>query len=220
MTFNIIAAIGRDGSLGQHGALPWGRIQKDMQWFKSLTTARHPYLMAQHHCLHPHVIHNTHLSISSTQASAKDVQNVLIMGTRTVNSLSASFVDRQIVALHQDGGVFCSAHRACHSSLDTALRCWKDAPHIFACGGTRIYEEALRHPMLQRLYITEIDESYPDADTWWPGTVEDLLWSDGQMFCPSSQNDHAWQTWTRTHMSPWITSRIYPRIRFGIWERI
>lgn len=215
MEFSIIAAVATDGAIGQEGRLPWGTIKADMRWFKSITQARDPEEMANIFLDGAYVLINTEKS-----------NNAIIVGHRTRNLLSSPLMGRQMIMLsrHEDVNwqppIEEPPETIVTRNLDYAIELAQrvSVRNIFVCGGAQVYNEALQHQELARLYITEIDAEYPDADTWWPGTVEDLLWVDGVMYCPSKPR-YAWQPWRRVKTSPWIETPSHPRIRFGIWER-
>jgi hypothetical protein len=102
------------------------------------------------------------------------------------------------------------------SSLQSALDVAKafKAPHTFICGGEEVYTEALAHPGLEYLFLTEVERGYPRAETDWPLPVGPDVWCSGEMF-----DYQALAYWVRTHTSRWVQEPGNPRVRFGIWER-
>jgi dihydrofolate reductase len=92
---------------------------------------------------------------------------VVAMGRKTLDSLGKPLKGRKIIVITRqndykpDGVVVVK-------SLDDALIAAKemDVKELFVIGGGEIYKLAL--PMAQRIYITRVHASPPEADTFFP----------------------------------------------------
>ena len=223
MTLAIVAAVARDGAIGKGGSIPWTRLKRDMQFFAHVTTALHPEKMAYHFTRYPHTV-----SVAGGSHSEElwhTAQNACIMGWRTHRSLGTpltqrtSIVLRNVTAEDTDDGWHCKAGSFNHALVKAAAR---NAPNVFAIGGTRVFEAALRHCECRYLYLTEIDAEYPDADTFFPWPQ--MKWDDRKVYCYDPNiygglhiSGRRW--FRRTHVSQWLEEETGPRFRFGIWER-
>lgn len=215
MSLHLIAAIARDGAIGQGGGLPWGRLAADMTWFHALTTADDPTDLAAHI-----------IGMGVQMESNAPVRNGLIMGRRTYESLPGPLAGREVILLgqrkHLPARALVSTWHAesFNEALDCALKIIQPIPpHIFACGGAQVYAEALRHPALETLFLTEIDAEYPEADTWWPLPLEQRAWEAGAAGQLPAAMRAGERLWRRTAVSAWITEPDRPRYRCGIWQR-
>lgn len=232
MTFSLIAAIAHDGALGQGGGLPWGTLDQDMQWFWHITTSLNPLRRAQDLI----AIHEDHGRGMQWDTSP---YNALIMGRRTYESLPGPLAGREMIVLTSQAPPL-------YESYDEEQERWHVAsfvgavevaekicfaPNAFVIGGARVFQEALQHPGLERMYITEIDAGYPEADTRFPccdlrgehnvfEVGKWILWP--EPLSPPSWEipDDRYDRWHRTAVSTWITEPEETRYRFGIWERI
>lgn len=203
--FSLIAAIAHDGAIGQGHALPWGRIPADLRWFRSITVSGNPLAMASA------LIHGVPYPPDAEPVTG----NALICGHTTYRSLPHSLQGRHTVVLSRAQSCPLAVHHA--HSLDDALAIavHLGAPHTFVIGGAQVYAEALAHPACGRLYITEVWQDYPTADTWWPWDMTLWGWRIG---LATAHDPLPW--FERTHVSPWQEAADQPRIRFGIWKRV
>lgn len=95
--------------------------------------------------------------------------NAVIMGRTTWQSIPARFrplPNRLNIVLSRRGlevpdGVEVAG------SLPEALERASDAEHVFAIGGAQVYQEAMRHPQCEALYITRVDGVF-ECDTYFP----------------------------------------------------
>jgi dihydrofolate reductase len=211
MSLYLIAAIARDGAIGVTldgtPGLPWPRLRRDLQWFKALTMASDPLDLAAFI-----------LTIGLDAAENMPVANAVIMGRKTWESLgSKELPNRRNIVISTTHPVnwlppdTLFASQLCHAiDLAEVLQ----TPHTFVIGGARPFAEALRHPALEALFLTEVDEEYPDADTHWPAAVDPLAWSLGEMTdgTPGS-------CWHRAACSQWLEEAGCPRYRLGMWKR-
>jgi dihydrofolate reductase len=146
--FSIIAAVDEKLGIGKANALPW-RLSGDMQHFKEITIA-----------------------------PADSLQNVVIMGRRTWESLPDKFKPlpgRSNVVLTRNKSMVLPAGVLKFDSLQTALgefihRQPKDESFngdIFVIGGAGVYAEAIENPFCRKLYITHVQQTF-DCDAFFP----------------------------------------------------
>lgn len=89
----------------------------------------------------------------------------VIMGRKTFESIGRSLPGRRNVVISRNAE-WSADGVECVNSLDAALRLVNDEAEVMIIGGGQLYREAL--PLAQRLYLTHIDLSVTDADTWFP----------------------------------------------------
>lgn len=128
-TFSIIVGCGKKTRcIGVNGGLPW-KISEDMKYFKNVTTQKY-------------------LGLNN---------NVVIMGRKTWESLPKSFrplPDRTNIVITKSPMNY---YPYGSSSLNNALNSIVNTKK-FVIGGEQLYREALGHPDLDEIYVTEIDE--------------------------------------------------------------
>lgn len=125
----LIVAYGRNGEIGAHGDLPWGRnLPGDLAQFKRRTTG-----------------------------------GSIIMGRRTFESIGRKPLPNRenIVVSSTPAGV---SGVLTALSLESAYALARYP--IFIIGGARLYRAAL--PTVDVIYATEVDATFPDADTFFP----------------------------------------------------
>ena len=140
--FSVILAATDDGGIGKNSGLPWKINRSDMKRFKDITRG---------------VIPNP----------PNDTTNAVIMGRNTwqflppkqkplskrINVVITSDTQRQeeIKAIYPTVLCFVSFEASLeHLLVD------QDIGDIFVIGGKRLYEEALKSPLCNRLYLTKI----------------------------------------------------------------
>ena len=125
----LIVAYGRNGEIGAHGALPWGRnLPGDLAQFKRRTTG-----------------------------------GSIIMGRRTFESIGKRpLPDRENIVVSSTPAGVSGVLTAL--SLESAYALARYP--IFIIGGARLYRAAL--PTVDVIYATEVDATFPDADTFFP----------------------------------------------------
>lgn len=208
MTFSIIAAVARDGAIGitRDGVpgLPWPTLRQDMAFFSGVTQSWDPLAYAQEWCTHG----------ERGVILRSEYPNVLIAGRKTWQSLPSLPHRTVIVLTQQRGALPGNTH-----SFDEFEECLLEAedfkaPHTFVIGGARVYRVALQHHACERLYLTEVDAAYPEADTHWPYDISLWNWELGAC---CDRGDLPWLE--RTACSAWIMEPERPRYRFTIYER-
>ena len=92
----------------------------------------------------------------------------ILMGRRTFESLPGVLPKRQHIIITSDLN-YVKDHKRVRISHDLAeeLRAaQKSDEEIFIIGGGQIYKQAL--PFVDKLYLTFVHKSYPEADTYFP----------------------------------------------------
>lgn len=140
--FNIIAAHAKNRGIGLNGKLPWSYLKKDMERFIKITR------------------------------NTKDVkkQNAVIMGRRTWDSMERNPLKDRLNVILSKNLVYTGENIQTYKTLDDALEGLRNNDIIentYIIGGSRLYEEALKHPKANKLYLTEIDNKY-DCDVFFP----------------------------------------------------
>jgi dihydrofolate reductase len=62
-----------------------------------------------------------------------------------------------------------------YNSIEEAIESLKDEDEIFIIGGAQIYKQALKYAT--KLYITEVDGFFPDADAYFPD-IDKTQWKE------------------------------------------
>lgn len=91
--------------------------------------------------------------------------HTIIMGRRTFQSLpKGALPNRRNIILTRSKKQFDSAES--YHSLQEALTHCAESEQVFIIGGASVYQEAL--PLAHKLYITEIEDTPRQADTFFP----------------------------------------------------
>ena len=101
----------------------------------------------------------------------------ILMGRRTFESLPGVLPKREHIIITADP-TFQKEHKRVRIShdLEEELRAaQKSDEEIFIIGGGQIYRQAL--PFADRLYLTFVHKSYPEADTFFP-TIDWSQWEE------------------------------------------
>ena len=141
MSVSIIAAVGKNRELGAAGDLVW-RSKADLKRFREITTG-HPVLM----------------------------------GRKTFESLPKLLPERlHLVVTREAGPEFFKAHglaadapvKVIHDLGEVLddYRAEEETEELFVIGGGMIYAQALA--AADKLYLTEVDKEFPEADTFFP----------------------------------------------------
>ncbi len=142
ITISMIAAVGRNRELGAKNDMLW-HIPEDFQYFQK-TTMGHPVIMGR----------ATYESLPTGVRPLSGRTNIVLMHSEEL----ADFVaPTGVVAAH-----------TLEDALDYARDVARDTgvDEVFVIGGGNVYAQALSHA--QRLYITEIDADFPQADVFFP----------------------------------------------------
>ncbi len=144
--FSIIAAIDQQMGIGKNGTLPW-HLPEDLKYFNNVTKKTEP-----------------------------DKENAVIMGRRTWESLPEKFrplPDRINAVISSNSELELPDGVLHFDSLDAALTAMSTSSkidQIFVIGGAKLYEEAVLHPELERIYLTRIESTF-DCDTFFPDQI-------------------------------------------------
>lgn len=153
MSFSIIAALDKKRGIGINNQLPW-HLKADLKHFSQLTTQ-----------------------------AAKGKYNAVVMGRKTWESLPSSFRPlpaRLNVVLTKQEPVKLPRDVLNFPSLDKALKYLQSVENlekIFVIGGGRVFEEAIKHPQCQELYITQIDKVFV-CDVFFPPIPQEFKLSE------------------------------------------
>lgn len=98
--------------------------------------------------------------------------NTIIMGRKTFESLPKGALPnrRNIVLSSNPSARYPEAE--IFPSLEAALKSCKQEEHIYIIGGESIYRQAL--PIANELCLTEIDDTAPEADAFFPEVTTDV----------------------------------------------
>eukprot|EP00727_Mastigamoeba_balamuthi_P006708 m51a1_g2658 putative bifunctional dihydrofolate reductase-thymidylate synthase (511) ;mRNA; r:639655-641657 len=143
--FEIVVAKDEGNGIGLKGTLPWD-IPREKRFFRQLTTSTsNPFNI-----------------------------NAMVVGYRTWKSMPPVAMTARVCVV-----VTRSAEHAAEAvaakclaapSLDAALATIEprdDIEHVYVIGGAVLYEEALKHPLLEVVHLTRIAARY-EADTFFP----------------------------------------------------
>ena len=131
--FNIIVCVDARFGISKNGETPWDKPD-DLINFRAITTARSP----------------------------NDKPNLCIMGRKTFEQVKYLH-KREILVIStsmKDHKKAVSVEPDFASALKWASRNKDEIGQIFVCGGSRIYNEAIRHPAATMLYINKLDRDY------------------------------------------------------------
>lgn len=137
-TINIIAAIGQNRELGNNNQLLW-HLPEDLKRFKELTNG-HPVIMGR----------KTFESIPEKFRPLPNRTNIVVS-----RNLDLALPEGVLAAL----------------SLEEAIVLAQKAPgseEIFIIGGGQIYTEAVEKKLADRLYLTLVEKTFPEADVFFP----------------------------------------------------
>lgn len=96
--------------------------------------------------------------------------HTILMGRKTWESLpNGALPDRRNVVVSRHLSVLPGAE--VYASIEAALAAVAADEEIFVIGGGQLYRDML--PMVSRIYLTEVEAEYPDADTYFPELVRE-----------------------------------------------
>lgn len=98
--------------------------------------------------------------------------HTIIMGSNTFRSLpSGALPGRENVVLSRSDAEFPGA--TVYRSIEEAIEVVKNQEEVFVIGGAQIYKQVMAYA--DKLYITEVAASFPDADVFFP-EIDKTLW--------------------------------------------
>jgi dihydrofolate reductase len=138
LKFNIILATDSNNGISKNGKIPW-HYPVDMKFFNRTTT--------------------------SYDKDDNIVQNVCIMGAKTALDLKTGLKNRHNIVISSKGAFWGDFKQeyTLEAGLERARNMSYPGKEIFVCGGSKLYNEALKHPKLDKIYYTHINKSY-DTD--------------------------------------------------------
>lgn len=102
--------------------------------------------------------------------------NIVIMGRKSHEEIGKALPNR-INIIVSNTKKFTGENLYTVGSLQEAIDLFADSgKNIYISGGAGIYEEAL--PLVDVLYITEVDLEVPEGDTYFPVFDESLYWKE------------------------------------------
>ena len=105
--------------------------------------------------------------------SAMTTGNVIVMGRKTFESLpKGALPNRRNVVLSSNPAAECPGAEV-FPSLEAALQSCKEDEHVYIIGGASVYQQAL--PFADELCLTEIDNTAPEADAFFP-EISPAVW--------------------------------------------
>jgi dihydrofolate reductase len=112
----------------------------------------------------------------------------IIMGRKTFESIGRALPNRRNIVITRDNTYKKDGIETC-SSLDDALEQFKNTDQeIFVIGGGQLYSEAIDRA--DRLYITHVDTTPEDADTFFP-VIDPQKWEELDRNEHSKDETHA-----------------------------
>ena len=166
----LIVATTKQLGIGKNGTLPWPTIKGEMAFFARVTKRVNP----------------TSSSIDSS------VQNAVIMGSKTYNSIPPKFrplKDRVNIIISRQMSTSLpeseTKGRPVHvvRGIDEAVELVsmsKDMGKAFVIGGGSIYEAAFKHPTTEQVLLTKILKPHYECDTFFPVDLDACAdWREG-----------------------------------------
>ena len=180
--FHIVVGIDQNRGIGNAGVLPWPKLKGDMKFYRELTTCPISERVEERYKLVGDDRHTTfssydelvnHLRDSPKLPACNDLRpNAVIMGRKTWDSLPEKFrplPNRLNVILTRKQPLGESKNVLYATNFDEALERLipRDIANIFVIGGRQIYDEALAHSDCDKIYLTDIKETFA-CDTYLP----------------------------------------------------
>lgn len=145
--FSLIVAVDQNMGIGKDGTLAWN-LPEDRKYFSKITT----------------------------ETASPELRNAVIMGRLTWESIPAKYKPlpgRINIVLSSNPDLELPDDVLLFGSLDEALAALSTSnkiDQIFVIGGAKLYEEALFHLDLERIYLTRIEADF-DCDTFFPDQI-------------------------------------------------
>jgi len=141
--FGIIVAVSKNYIIGIDGDIPW-KVPADRKLFKDMTAGKtliigrrtfveHPSLLHINHCKRCVVVSKSMAHLHFDASKAPDTAIEMVPSLSEALSL---------------------ANESTSSKDSQIIQCW-------VAGGEKLYEEALKHPSLAEIHISEIDTEIP-----------------------------------------------------------
>jgi len=188
--FHMIVAAAANRGIGKSGKIPW-RIPEDVRYFKNITS-----LFRDTHTLNKFEANLNRIKRQKTESNIvkekpvyvtdnfpikinDDIpQNVIIMGRNTWESIPLKFRPMPnrinvVLSRNKDYSKNLPKDVQCYMSLKECLENLNKQEHgtIFVIGGGQLYNEGIKHPSCESLFITKVHGKY-DCDTFFPEIPE------------------------------------------------
>ncbi len=143
MKFSIVVAVDKKLGIGRNNTLPW-HLPSDLKQFKQITSQAEP-----------------------------GKRNAVLMGRKTWDSLPAKvrpLPGRLNIVISRQENLSLPEGTLLAASLEAALALCESIENlgaVFVLGGAQIFELALKHSGLERIYLTEIEEDF-GCDCFFP----------------------------------------------------
>lgn len=174
MEINLIVAISKNNVIGKNGELVF-HIKKDMTRFKELTTG-----------------------------------NVIIMGSKTFESLPNGALPNRvnIVVTHNKKEVLNKKENLFYvTSIEEAIKLYESwfyfedgvvpCKQLFVIGGGTVYKYCLDNDLIDKMYITRINQTIDNGDTFFPEFDEnEWVKNENQEFNEESLS-YTFETWKK-----------------------
>ncbi|KAL7920509.1 dihydrofolate reductase-like domain-containing protein [Trichoderma austrokoningii] len=199
----LIVAATRSMGIGFQGTMPWKGLRKEMQYFARVTTR--------------------------VAASSQTVQNAVIMGRKTWDSIPPKFrplknrlnivITRSAPANPPSSSPPPADAEIRAPSVEAALRYAAEAnsgstaARVFVMGGAQIYEAALRHPSAKRVLLTSIEAEF-ECDTVFP-----LDLTGGKAEGWERRSREELQAWTGEEVEEGGQEEAGVKYEFQMWEK-
>jgi len=184
--FSMIVAAASNRGIGKGGKIPW-RIPEDLRYFKNITC-----FFRDIQALNKFETNLNRAKRQRTELEAEEVkpvsvtanvtmknndtlpQNVVVMGRNTWESIPEKFRPMPnrinvILSRNKEYSKGLPKDVQCYTSLNDCLENLSKQEHgtIFLIGGGQIYNEGIKHPSCESIFITRVHGKY-DCDTFFP----------------------------------------------------
>ena len=109
-----------------------------------------------------------HISADLKRFKKITMGHPIIMGRKTFESIGKVLPGRQNIIISRRKDYQAAGATICHNP-EEALKCCDRAEEVFVIGGAEIYQTFF--PRADRIYLTQIHETYSEADTFFPEFV-------------------------------------------------
>lgn len=103
------------------------------------------------------------------------LNKTMIMGRKTFESLPGVLPSRKHIVITRDKNYSIDNPQVevRHSLIEVLEEYKVSSKELFVIGGGEIYKQAIESGLVDKIYITKIDEVVEDADTFFPNISED-----------------------------------------------
>jgi dihydrofolate reductase len=191
--FHMIVAAAANRGIGNAGKIPW-RIPEDVRYFKNITC-----LFRDTHTINKFEDNLNRIKRQKIESNIeKDKStnvtdnfpiklndnippNVVVMGRNTWESIPSKFRPMPnrinvVLSRNKEYSKNLPKEVQCYVSLKECLENLNKQEHgtIFLIGGGQIYNEGIKHPNCESLFITRVHGKY-ECDTFFPEIPEDVF---------------------------------------------